>query len=72
MGTVAFWHQNEGWGAVRTANRSGVGFVHFSVIRGVSGLRALIPGEAVEFEWEDDFGQDGCQWRVAWVRPLRG
>lgn len=27
----------------------------------------LHEGEPVQFEWADDFGQDGCQWSVAWV-----
>jgi len=69
-GTVAFWHGDEGWGAIKAPDRSGVGFVHFSHIRDVEGYRELFADEQVEFEWADDFGQDGCQWRVAWVRPL--
>jgi cold shock CspA family protein len=69
-GTVAFWHDGEGWGAIEAPDRAGRGFAHFSHIRGVS--RALFPGEQVEFEWADDFPQDGCQWRVAWVRPVSG
>jgi len=71
LGTVAFWHADEGWGAVESPDRAGVGFVHFSNIQGVEGYRELIPGSPVEFEWKDDFGQDGCQWRVIWVRPIR-
>jgi cold shock CspA family protein len=70
LGTVAFWHSEEGWGAVKASDRSGVGFVHFSQIRGMQGYRELVPGNSVEFEWADDMGQDGCQWRVAWVRPI--
>jgi cold shock CspA family protein len=66
LGIVAFWHSEEGWGAVATPARPGVGFVHFSNVRG-EGFRELIPGSSVEFEWRDDFEQDGCQWRVAWV-----
>lgn len=69
-GTIAFWHSDEGWGAVATPDRPGVGFVHFSGVRGVEGYRELIPGSAVEFEWKDDFEQDGCQWRVMWARPI--
>lgn len=67
-GTVAFWHTEEGWGAVRTPDRAGVGFAHSSHIREMEGYRELHQGEAVEFEWTDDFEQDGCQYRVAWVR----
>ena len=69
-GTVAFWHTEEGWGGVRTPSRRGVGFAHFSHIEGVEGYRELFRKEAVEFEWADDFEQDGCQWRVSWVRPI--
>jgi cold shock CspA family protein len=68
-GTVAFWHTEEGWGALRTPARRGVGFAHFSHIDGVDGYRELFPNEPVQFEWADDFEQDGCQWRVNWVRP---
>lgn len=67
QGTVAFWHGAEGWGAVRVPSRDGVGFVHFSQVNG-SGFRQLVPGEPVEVEWGDDHEQDGCQWRVLWVR----
>jgi cold shock CspA family protein len=66
---VAFWHTEEGWGAIRCPHRAGVGFAHFSHIRGIEGYRELREGEGVQFKWADDFGQDGCQWRVAWVQP---
>jgi cold shock CspA family protein len=65
-GDVAFWHREEGWGAITASDRPGLGFVHFADIRG-AGFRELIPGTSVEFEWRDDFEQDGCQWRVSWV-----
>jgi len=68
-GIVAFWHGDEGWGAIAADDRPGVGFAHFSHVRGVEGYRELFAGEPVEFEWADDREQDGCQWRVAWVRP---
>ncbi len=70
VGRVAFWYGDEGWGAVTAPDRPGVGFAHFSHIRGLEGYRELFPDEEVEFEWADDRGQDGCQWRVAWVRPV--
>jgi cold shock CspA family protein len=60
-GTVAFWHGEDGWGAVKASDRAGVGFVHFSKIRGIDGYRELTAGDSVEFEWADDFEQDGCQ-----------
>ncbi len=71
FGRVAFWHGDEGWGAVRAPDRPGVGFAHFSHLRGLEGYQGgSSPDEEVEFEWADDRGQDGCQWRVAWVRPV--
>jgi cold shock CspA family protein len=70
MGTVAFWRHEEGWGGIEAPDRPGVGFAHFSQVRGVQGYRYLLPGEAVEFEWADGVGQDGCDWRVRWVRPI--
>lgn len=65
---VKFWKPEEGWGAVVAADRAGLGFVHFSNIEGVEGYRMLSEGQVVEYEWADDCQQDGCQWRVAWVR----
>ncbi len=70
LATVAFWHDEEGWGAITAPDRPGVGFVHFSNITGIDGYRDLVPGSSVEFEWLDDFEQDGCQWRAKWVRPV--
>jgi hypothetical protein len=32
--------------------------------------RALKKGPEVEYEFADNFEQDGCQWRVAWVKAL--
>ena len=68
--TLAFWHPEDGWGAISALEHPGVGFVLFSMIRGAAGYRDLVPGEVVEYEWADDFEQDGCQWRPSWVRPL--
>ncbi len=70
LGAVAFWHSEDGWGAIEDATRPGLGFVHFSQIRGLKGYRELVAGNQVEFEWGDDLSQDGCQWRVRWVRPI--
>jgi cold shock CspA family protein len=69
-GTVAFWHSSDGWGAISAPDRLGLGFVHFSNVRGIEGYRELRPGSPVEFESRDDFKQDGCQWRVMWVQPV--
>ena len=69
-GEVAFWHSEEGWGAVRTPELAGVGFVHFAHIRGMEGYRELRSGEVVEFEFADGYHQAGCQYRVHWVRRV--
>ena len=47
LGTVAFWHDEEGWGAITAPDRPGVGFVHFSNIRGIDGYRDLVPGSSI-------------------------
>ena len=59
LGTVAFWHDDEGWGAVKDPSRPGVGFAHFSHIQGIEGYRTLAAGQKVEFEYGDDLQQDG-------------
>lgn len=69
QGVVSFWHEEEGWGGIEAPEHPGIGFAHFSAVR-MEGYRVLAPGQAVEYECMDDLGQDGCQWRVAWVRPL--
>ena len=68
VATVAFWYGEEGWGGIEAPDRPGVGFVSCMQVR-IDGLRDLVLGEPVEYEWGDDNGQDGCDWRVAWVRP---
>ncbi|HEY1832759.1 MAG TPA: hypothetical protein VGG38_21150 [Acidimicrobiales bacterium] len=70
LGTVAFWHGEDGWGAIEDRTRPGLGFIHYFQIRGIKRYRELVPGNQVEFEWQDGLGQDGCQWRVQWVRPI--
>jgi cold shock CspA family protein len=69
--TVDFWHEEEGWGAIRDPDRPGLGFVHFSFIVDMPGFRSLRPGEEIEYEWLGDYPQDGCDWRPAWVRRLQ-
>ena len=68
IGTVAFWHTEEGWGAVTASGRPGLGFVHFSEIRDMPGFRELVPGQEVELEYGGLHPHDGCDWRVEWVR----
>jgi len=68
-GTVAFWHPDEGWGAIRCPERPGLGFVHFSFIPG-TGYRELFADEQVEFEWAGDYEHDGCRYKAKEVRRL--
>jgi cold shock CspA family protein len=67
-GVCAFWHQEEGWGAVTTPGHPGLGFVHFSDIRDMPGYRELVPGSDVDFVYGGPYPHDGCDWRVEWVR----
>ncbi len=69
-GTVAFWYAEGGWGAVRSPDRAGIGFAHFSDILGQTGFRELHEGDDVEFEWSGNMPQDGCQYTVKWVRAV--
>ena len=65
---VVAWHGVDGWGAIEDSERPGRGFVHFMMIPG-TGYRELIVGQEVEYEWDGSpNGQDGCEWRAAWVR----
>lgn len=68
LATVAFWHRDEGWGAIEDPGRPGLGFVHFSFIRDMPGYRELTAGQVVEYEWGGEYLHDGCDWRPAWVR----
>jgi cold shock CspA family protein len=70
-GTVPFWHVDEGWGAVTSPGRPGLGFAHFSFIRGQTGFRALEAGAKVEFEYACEYPHDGCQYRVAWAESVQ-
>jgi hypothetical protein len=52
--------------------RPGRGFVHFAAIQNMTGYRELKAGEEVEYEWDGyPNGQDGCEWRAAWVRLVQ-
>ncbi len=62
--------RTKGGGAVQSPDRRGVGFAHLSHIVDQTGFHELDAGEDVEFEWSDNFSQDGCQYRVKWVRRL--
>ena len=65
-GTVVFWRDEEGWGAIEDPDQPGFGFVHFSVIQ-AEGYRSLSAGQAVQYKFGGDYPHDGCNWRAEWV-----
>lgn len=60
-GTVAVWHDEDGWGVLLTPDGVEV-WCHFSHVL-MEGYRSLRPGEAVVFDYETP-GQDGYPARV--------
>jgi CspA family cold shock protein len=70
IGSVRWFSEEEGWGAIDASEAPGGVFVHHSAIDG-EGYRTLDAGEQVEFELEAiDFDQDGFRYRAHHVRPL--
>jgi CspA family cold shock protein len=61
VGKVEVWHDDEGWGVLRTPDGLSV-FCHFSSVEG-EGFRRLLEGLRVWFDYEVP-GQDGCDARV--------
>ena len=61
IGVVEVWHEDEGWGVLRTPDALSV-FCHFSQVEG-EGYRTLVQGSSVWFDYETP-GQDGCDGRV--------
>lgn len=61
VGKVEVWHDDEGWGVLRTPDQLSV-FCHFSQVEG-EGYRTLVHGTPVWFDYETP-GQDGCDARV--------
>lgn len=71
-GTVARWHDDEGWGVLASADTPGGCWVHFSHVVG-DGYRELTAGEAVSFTYERlDAGQeqDGFAFRAVHVTTV--
>jgi cold shock CspA family protein len=69
-GTVEVWHDDDGWGVLRTPDGMSV-FCHSSDLE-MSGYKTLTPGASVVFDYEVP-GQDGCEARVLTAaRPAGG
>lgn len=60
-GTVFAWHDEDGWGVLRTPDGLDV-WCHYSQVL-VAGYRSLRPGDRVTFDYETP-GQDGYPARV--------
>ncbi|ALE07295.1 cold-shock protein [Arthrobacter sp. ERGS1:01] len=67
VGTVRFWHDDEGWGVVDSPQTPGGCWAHFSNVA-VAGYRKLTPGETVHLGWEVA-DQDGYAFRATRVWP---
>lgn len=68
VGTVEMWHDEDGWGVLRTPDGLAV-WCHFSNLL-MDGYRSLALGAHVEFDYEQP-GQDGYPARVLTsARPL--
>jgi CspA family cold shock protein len=68
-GRVLRWDDDEGWGVLGSDEFPGTVFAHFSHIQ-MEGYRTLTAGQAVEFDYMPGRGQDGCDHRALWVRPV--
>ena len=68
VGLVSVWHEDEGWGAIRSRDADGEIWAHFSDIDG-SGFRTLAAGDLVTVMFETP-GQDGYPHRA--VRITQG
>ncbi len=66
-GTVVLWHDDEGWGVLRSDDVPGELWAHFSTVV-MTGFRTLTPGDAVQFTWEVA-EQDGYSFRAVAVYP---
>lgn len=66
-GVVRFWHDDDGWGVIDSAQTPGGCWTHCSVVQ-VPGHRTLAPGEHVTLEWEAA-DQDGFAWRATLAFP---
>lgn len=66
-GVVRSWFDEAGWGVLNSERTPGGCWAHFSVLA-VHGHQALVPGQAVELEWERA-EQDGYSYRAVRVWP---
>ena len=62
VGVVEAWHNEDGWGVLRTPDGLSV-WCHFSQVDVDDGYRELTAGEQLRFDYETP-GQDGCDGRV--------
>lgn len=58
-GVVKWFNPSKGYGFIRPSDGSHDVFVHISAVER-AGLRALVEGQAVEFEIEDDRGEQAA------------
>ena len=68
-GVVRSWFDEAGWGVLDCELTPGGCWAHVGVLA-VRGHRALVPGQAVELEWERA-EQDGFSYRAVRVWPAR-
>ncbi len=70
QGTVEWWSNEEGWGALTAPEAPGGAFAHFSMIDGADKWD-MVPAERVEFDLEHyPHGQDGYYYRAWRVKRL--
>lgn len=76
-GRVIQWHEEEGWGVIKSSELDSLAWAHFSHIdpsghRVTSGgFRLLWPGDRVQFTVERA-EQDGFHWRTTWISSTGG
>ncbi|WP_018353623.1 hypothetical protein [Longispora albida] len=64
-GQVLVWHDEDGWGVVRSPDVPGDVWVLWAALR-IEGARGLEPGAVVQFSWEEA-AQDGFAYRAVEV-----
>ena len=70
VGTVKFWHDEKGWGAISSPELPDGrdAWAHFSMIE-MAGYRTLVAGQAVEFRYHAG-NQESFEFVADWVRPV--
>jgi CspA family cold shock protein len=69
VGLVSVWHEDEGWGAIRSRDVEGEIWAHFAHIAG-DGYRTLSADDLVTVTYETP-GQDGYPHRAVKITPGR-